>query len=82
MNIPETDVFLPVGGGSSITVTKLAELFTTGTDCKTKTIEPANYELSGSVDNSEIMSYVDWGPTWSVEDMIDEALNAMRGVVQ
>ena len=82
MNIPETDVFLPVGGGSSITVTTLAELFTTGTDCKTETVEPAKYELSGSVDNSEIMSYVDWSPTWTVEDMIDEALNAMRGVMQ
>nr|MBC8518678.1 NAD(P)-dependent oxidoreductase [Euryarchaeota archaeon] len=82
IHVPENDVFLPVGGGSSITVAKLAELFTTGTDCKTETIEPANYELSGSVDNSEIMSYVDWSPTRSVENMIDEALNAMRGVMQ
>ena len=44
--------------------------------------EPANFELSGSVDNSEIMSYVDWSPTWSVENMIEESLKATRGAVQ
>ena len=82
MNVPETDMFLPVGGGSPLTVTELAELFTTGTDCKIETIEPANFELSGSVDNSEIMSYVDWSPTWSVENMIEESLKATRGAVQ
>ena len=82
MNAPETDVFVPVGGGSPLTVTELAELFTTGTDCKIETIEPANFELSGSVDNSEIMSYVDWSPTWSVENMIEESLKATRGAVQ
>jgi len=82
IDAPETDVFLAVGGGSPLTVTKLAELFISGTDCKTKTIEPADFELSGSVDNSEIMSYIDWAPTWSIENMIDESLNATRGAAQ
>lgn len=82
INKPETDVFLPVGGGLSLTVSKLAELFTTGTTCQTETIEAAIFELSGKVDNSEIMSYVDWAPTWSVENMIDESLNSMKGAMQ
>ena len=82
IDAPETDVFLPVGGGSPLTVTRLTELFMFGTDCKTETIEPANFELSGSVDNSEIMSYIDWIPTWSIENMIEESLNATRGATQ
>jgi nucleoside-diphosphate-sugar epimerase len=82
MTAPETDVFVPVGGGSPLSVTELAELFITGTNCKTETIGPANFELSGSVDNSEIMSYVDWTPTWSVENMIEESLKATRGAMQ
>jgi nucleoside-diphosphate-sugar epimerase len=82
MAAPETDVFVPVGGGSPLSVTELAELFITGTNCKTETIGPANFELSGSVDNSEIMSYVDWTPTWSVENMIEESLKATRGAMQ
>ncbi|MCS5527217.1 MAG: NAD-dependent epimerase/dehydratase family protein [Candidatus Poseidoniales archaeon] len=82
MGAPDTDVFIPIGGGSSLTVNELSELFTTGTDCKTETIQPANFELSGSVDNSEIMSHVDWSPTWSVEKMIEESLKAMRGAMQ
>jgi nucleoside-diphosphate-sugar epimerase len=82
MGAPETDVFLPVGGGSPLTVTKLAELFIYGTDCKTETIEPANFELSGSVDNSEIMSYIDWAPTWSIGNMVEESLSATRGAAQ
>lgn len=82
MGVPDTDVFLPVGGGSSLTVTELAELFTTGTDCKTETIGAAVFELSGRVDNSEIISHVDWTPTWSVENMIEESLKATRGAMQ
>ncbi len=82
MGVPDTDVFLPVGGGSPLTVIELAELFTTGTDCKTQTIKPADIELSGRVDNSEIISYVGWTPTWSVENMIEESLKATRGGMQ
>ena len=82
MGAPDTDVFLPVGGESPLTVTELAKLFTTGTDCKTETIGPANFELSGHVDNSEITSHADWTPTWSVENMIEESLKATRGAMQ
>jgi nucleoside-diphosphate-sugar epimerase len=81
MGAHETDMFLPVGGGSSLSVAELAELFITGTDCKTQTIEPADFELSGRVDNSEIISHVDWTPTWSVVNMIEESLKATRGAM-
>ena len=77
--IPDEDMFFPVGGGKSCTVLEIANFISKETGCEISFIEPAIFELSNSIDISDICELVGWKPMWSIENMILESLELIGG---
>ena len=77
--IPERNVFLPVGGGKSWTVLEIATFISKETGSDICFIEPALFELSNTIDNSEICKLSSWSPTWDIENMILESIEGFGG---
>jgi nucleoside-diphosphate-sugar epimerase len=73
------NVILPVGGGSPRCVLDIAKIVMEKTESEIVHVEPAQFELSGWVDNNDLKLIVDWEPVWAIDEMIDESLDAVRG---
>ena len=74
---PLNNLFLPVGSGESCTVLELAEIVSTESRSEIIFIEPAVFELSNSVNNSEICELSGWNPLWTIEEIVSESLEIM-----
>ncbi len=73
----DKSLIYPVGGGNKMDVITLANKFLDNKRCNLMYIEPALYELSGYVDNSELLDLIPWKPKWSIDNMINEARRAI-----
>jgi nucleoside-diphosphate-sugar epimerase len=69
---------LPVGGDSSNSVLNLAKRVQLYSEAEIKHIKADPFDLSGEVNNSSIFGLSDWRPSQTIDEMIKEALKAVR----